>query len=161
MAAINTYQVRKIYAIAGALGMKNRDGDDALHDLVVGMTGKQHVTDLTSAEAYDVIADLEKKQGSNPTPRRRGRPQRSAAPGHASEGQMRKAWALMYQLESASPSKTPLGERLCGIIKKETGMDAWPKDPFAWLDYKTCSRLLEALKGYVKTAQKKAGAAGG
>ena len=118
MAAINTYQVRKIYAIAGALGMKNRDGDDALHDLVVGMTGKQHVTDLTSAEAYDVIAELEKKQGSNPTPRRRGRPQRPAAPGHASEGQMRKVWALMYQLEAASPSKTPLGERLCGIIKK-------------------------------------------
>ena len=40
-------------------------------------------------------------------------------------------------------------------------MDAWPKDPFAWLDYKTCSRLLEALKGYVKTARKKVGAAGG
>lgn len=71
MAAINTYQVRKIYAIAGALGMKSRDGDDALHDLVFGMTGKQHISGLTSAEAYDVIAELEKKQGSNPTPRRR------------------------------------------------------------------------------------------
>mgnify|MGYP000677082911 FL=1 len=50
MAAINTYQVRKIYAIAGALGMKSRDGDDALHDLVFGMTGKQHISGLTSAE---------------------------------------------------------------------------------------------------------------
>lgn len=157
MAAINTYQIRKIYAIAGALGMTSRDGDDVLHDLVSGMTGKQHITELTAAEGYDVIAELEKKQGAAPMPRRRGRPRRPAAPGHASEGQMRKAWALMYQLEAASPSKTPLGERLCGIIKKETGVDAWVKDPFAWLDYKTCSCLLEALKGYVKTAQKKAG----
>lgn len=62
MAAINTYQVRKIYAIAGALGMKSRDGDDALHDLVFGMTGKQHISGLTSAEAYDVIAELERSR---------------------------------------------------------------------------------------------------
>ena len=68
----------KIYAIAGALGMKSRDGDDALHDLVFGMTGKQHISGLTSAEAYDVIAELEKKQGFPiPTPRWPG-PARSA-----------------------------------------------------------------------------------
>ena len=47
MAAINTYQVRKIYAIAGALGMKSRDGDDALHDLVFGMPGQQHTRGLS------------------------------------------------------------------------------------------------------------------
>ena len=72
MAAINTYQIRKIYAIAGALGMTSRDGDDVLHDLVSGMTGKQHITELTAAEGYDVIAELEKKQGAAPMPRRRG-----------------------------------------------------------------------------------------
>ena len=51
MAAIYANQRKKIYAIAGALGMKNRDGNDALHDLVFGMTGRQHISELTSAEA--------------------------------------------------------------------------------------------------------------
>lgn len=121
MAAINTYQVRKIYAIAGALGMKSRDGDDALHDLVFGMTGKQHISGLTSAEAYDVIAELEKKQGSNPTPRRRGRPQRPTAPGHASEGQCGKVWHLMYRLNELSPSKARLADRLARHYQKGAG----------------------------------------
>ena len=161
MAAINTYQVRKIYAIAGALGMKSRDGDDALHDLVFGMTGKQHISGLTSAEAYDVIAELEKKQGSNPTPRRRGRPQRPTAPGHASEGQCGKVWHLMYRLNELSPSKSRLADRLRGIIKKELGMDSGFEKPLAWLSYQDCSKLIEILKAYIASAEKKAGGANG
>lgn len=155
---INNYQIRKIYAIGGALGMRGPDRQDALHDLVHSMTGKASVKELTYSEACRVIGELEARQGT-PPPRKKGRPLRKTAAGGASDGQVRKVWALMYQLEAASPSKTPLGDRLCGIIKRELGIDAWPKDPFAWIDYKACSKLLEALKGYVKTAQKKEGAA--
>ena len=38
-----------------------------------------------------------------------------------SEGQQRKVWQLMYQLKSCDikPCEHSLGERLCGIIKKE------------------------------------------
>lgn len=61
----------------------------------------------------------------------------------------------------ASPSKAPLGDRLCAIIKKELGMDAFPKDPFAWISYKDGNKLVEVLKGYVKTAQKSRGDADG
>ena len=78
-----------------------------------------------------------------------------------SEGQRRKVWALMYRLQDASPSKAPLGDRLCAIIKKELGMDAFPKDPFAWISYKDGNKLVEVLKGYVKTAQKSRGDADG
>lgn len=46
-------------------------------------------------------------------------------------------------------------------IKKEAGVDAFADDPFAWLDYKSCNKLIEALKGYVKNAERKAGAADG
>lgn len=40
-------------------------------------------------------------------------------------------------------------------------MDAFPKDPFAWISYKDGNKLVEVLKGYVKTAQKSRGDADG
>lgn len=159
MGACNVYQIRKIYAIAGALGMVSRDEDDALHDLVRDVTGKDSVKKLEYAEAFRIIGELEKKQGVNPTPRTNGhgsRPKSKSKPGGASDGQQRKVWALMYQLEKESPSKAALGDRLCGIIKRELHRDAFAKDPFAWMDYKECNRLVEILKGYVKTATGKA-----
>ena len=144
-------------AIGGALGMvKRNEEDDLLHELVEGMTGKKSIKALTYGEACKVIGELEGRQGT-PPPRKSGKPLRKTAPGHTSEGQRRKVWALMYRLQDASPSKAPLGDRLCAIIKKELGMDAFPKDPFAWISYKDGNKLVEVLKGYVKTAQKSRG----
>lgn len=157
----NAYQIRKIYAIGGALGMvKRNEEDDLLHELVESMTGKKSIKALTYSEACKVIGELEGRQGT-PPPRKSGKPLRKTAPGHTSEGQRRKVWALMYRLQDASPSKAPLGDRLCAIIKKELGMDAFPKDPFAWISYKDSNKLVEVLKGYVKTAQKSRGDADG
>ena len=157
----NTYQIRKIYAIGGALGMvMHGEEDDPLHDLVAGMTGKTSIKALTYGEACKVIGELEGRQGT-PPPRKSGKPLRKSVPGRTSEGQQRKIWVLMYKLQAASPSKTPLGDRLCAIIKKELGIDAFPKDPFAWISYKDGNKLVEVLKGYVKTAQKSRGDADG
>ncbi len=127
----NAYQIRKIYAIGGALGMvKRNEEDDLLHELVEGMTGKKSIKALTYGEACKVIGELEGRQGT-PPPRKSGKPLRKTAPGHTSEGQRRKVWALMYRLQDASPSKAPLGDRLCAIIKKELGISqdnkAWAK----------------------------------
>ena len=49
--ACNAYQIRKIYAIGGALGMVKRgEDDDLLHELVNGMTGKTSIkADYTQA----------------------------------------------------------------------------------------------------------------
>ena len=145
-------------AIAGMV--KRNEEDDLLHELVEGMTGKKSIKALTYGEACKVIGELEGRQGT-PPPRKSGKPLRKTAPGHTSEGQRRKVWALMYRLQDASPSKAPLGDRLCAIIKKELGMDAFPKDPFAWISYKDGNKLVEVLKGYVKTAQKSRGDADG
>lgn len=165
MGACNTYQIRKIYAIAGALGMVSRGEDDTLHDLVRDLTGKTSVKSLEYTEAFRVIGELEKRQGANPPLSRCRRAARTAKkklkPGGASDGQQRKVWAQMYQLQQASPSKAPLGDRLCGIIKREMHRDAFPKDPFAWMDYKEVNHLIEILKGYVETAQGKAGGSDG
>lgn len=159
--ACNAYQIRKIYAIGGALGMVKRgEDDDLLHELVNGMTGKTSIKELTYGEACKVIGELEGRQGT-PPPRKSGRPLHKSVPGRASEGQQRKIWALMYKLQAASPSKAPIGDRLCAIIKKELGIDAVPKNPFAWIDYKGGNKLVEVLKGYVKTAEKARGDADG
>lgn len=67
MGGCSTYQIRKIYAIGQALGIVNRGGEDALHDLVYGVTGKSSVKELSYSEACKVIGELEARQG---TPRR-------------------------------------------------------------------------------------------
>lgn len=153
---INNYQIRKIYAIGGALGMRGTDRQDTLHDLIAGMTGKGSVKDLSYAEACRVIGELEARQGT-PPPRKGGRPLHKTAPGRVSEGQQRKIWALMYQLAEASPSTAQLGDRLCAIIKKSLGVEAFPSASFAWVDYKGANKVIEALKGYVSNAQKRRG----
>ena len=55
MGGCSTYQIRKIYAIGQALGIVNRGGEDALHDLVYGVTGKSSVKELSYSEACKVI----------------------------------------------------------------------------------------------------------
>lgn len=61
---INNYQIRKIYAIGGALGMRGTDRQDTLHDLIAGMTGKGSVKDLSytlipRSSKYRVISPKE------------------------------------------------------------------------------------------------------
>ena len=114
--ACNAYQIRKIYAIGGALGMVKRgEDDDLLHELVNGMTGKTSIKELTYGEACKVIGELEGRQGT-PPPRKSGRPLHKSVPGRTSEGQRRKIWALMYQLQAASPSKAQIGDRLSMLL---------------------------------------------
>lgn len=146
MGGCSTYQIRKIYAIGQALGIVNRGGEDALHDLVYGVTGKSSVKELSYSEACKVIGELEARQGT-PPPRPKKTNHRKRKPGGVSEGQERKVWALMYRLAAASPSTVAVGDRLRAAIKKEAGVDAFADDPFAWLDYKSCNKLIEALKG--------------
>lgn len=159
MAAIATQQIRKIYAIGNALGIVERgNADDSLYDLVFSITGKDSLKALTYAEAQAVIRDLEKRQGDAPPPRHRPKAH-TEHPGGATAGQQRKVWALMYELQKrdTAPSAASLGERLCGIIKKELKVDAGPTQPFAWLDFHACNKLIEVLKKYVANAKKKAG----
>lgn len=96
-------------------------------------------------------------RGTPAAPPKENQPPQAKA-GGVSEGQERKVWALMYRLAAASPSTVAVGDRLRAAIKKEAGVDAFADDPFAWLDYKSCNKLIEALKGYVKNAERKAGA---
>lgn len=156
MKAADTHQIKKIYAIGNALGIVERgNDDDNLHMLVDSLTGKASIKALTYNEAQAVIADLQRRQGAAPSPKHKPKAHTERA-GGATEGQQRKAWALMYELQKRDtvPSAASLGERLCGIIKKELKVDAAPKQPFIWLDYKTCNKLIEVLKKYVANVKK-------
>lgn len=75
-----------------------------------------------------------------------------------SEGQKGKIWYLMYQLIGCDikPVTATEGERLCGIIKKELHIDCIPAEPFAWMSFEDGNRLIEILKKYVKSAERKA-----
>ena len=65
MKTIEQFQIRKIYAIGSALGIKGSGMDeDELHMLVGGITGKASIKSLTYKEACVVIARLEELQGN-------------------------------------------------------------------------------------------------
>lgn len=152
-------QIKTIYAIGSQLGILDRGNkDDELHAFVAAVSGKSSIKELNAAEAEAVIAALQQRQKEKP--RRSGRQkEHPEIPGGITASQQRKIWALMYELRDfdKEPNGKPLGERLCGIIKKELGLEARPQNPFAWVDFKDGTKLLEVLKGYVATAKRRSG----
>ncbi len=158
MAAANAQQIKKIYAIGRALGIaESGNPDDMLHQLVESITGKNSIKALTYAEAGAVISDLQKRQGGEPSKKQQRRKVYKAVPGGATEGQQRKIWALMYDLQKldTTPSSAALGDRLCAIIKKNFKVEATPRSPFAWMDHEKTNKLIEIIKKYIDCEIKK------
>ena len=156
-------QTQKIYAMGARLGLvRSGNKDDLLHELVYGITQKDSVRELTEQEYKKVIKELAERlklQNLEEPPRRPYKAQKydESGRGKMSDGQQRKVWQLMYQLEELDdkPSASKLGDRLCGIIKKELHIDAISKQPFRWLTYQQGITLIEKLKKYVANAQRR------
>lgn len=163
MKPIENWQFKKMYAIAGSLGMVGRGREDDLHVLTAALTGKESLKSLSYSEAATVIAELEVRQGNNPIPRRK----KSAAPsrpGGITPEQQAKVWALIGELEKYDKRPGSRGshkQRVCVVIKKEFGMDASPTSPFQWLTMKHGIQLIDALKRYVGHEHRKAEQKGG
>lgn len=162
MCPIQKEQIKALYALGGSLGIVERGShDDGLHALVGVLTGKETVTALTHKEANLVLAELRNRMKGMPDPPKKKR-QRPTTQGGMTDGQQRQVWRMMYQLADCDPvpSSASLGDRVSGIIRREFGVDATAKEPFRWLTYKQGGQLIEALKGYIKSArarQKKRG----
>ncbi len=161
MKTVQAFQIRKMYAIGNELGItQSGNREDELHAMIAGVTGKDSVKELTYAEAAAVIARLEALQ-EKPAPVRPQRKEKEhkSRPGGVTSGQQKKIWALMYSLKACDEcrNEVQLGERLCGIIKKELHMNATAKEPFAWMTFEQGNNLIEKLKGYVANARKKVG----
>lgn len=143
---IQPWQIKKMWAISKALGMDKED--------LYALAGVESLHELDTRKANDVLARLNEMQGSYTSDKKH-----PEIAGMATEGQQRKAWALMYQLKGLdkTPNTATLGERLCGIIKKEIRTTALPEKPFVWLDFDDANKLIEILKKYVNSAYKKGG----
>ena len=123
--------VKSIYALGAKLGMVERGGGhaDALHALVQGLTGKESITALTPAEAQAVLAELRRRSAPVAAPQKKRPRKYEAMPGGLSEGQQKKVWYLMYQLEKYDPAP-----------------EGVPTQPFRFLTFSQGNALIEGLK---------------
>lgn len=155
---LNSTQIQRVYKLAAILNMVGDDGNDELHMLVYNLTGCTHVSEMDIGQYNKVMADLSTKSRLLPPGKSKKKNTRhKKSPKGMSEGQQRKVWQLMYQLQGCDtePNKSTLGERLCGIIKKELKVDATPKKPFEWVSYDDGMKLIETIKRYCRSAERK------
>lgn len=143
---IQGWQTKKIYAIANALGFVDRTDkeNDILHMIIHSQTGKTSTKDLTYREANAIIAYLEKQQNQT-------------IQEVMSQGQKKKCWQLMYELQSLDkePNTIPVGERLAGIIERQFKVKSTPQRIFNHLSKDEGNQLIEILKNYIKTAERR------
>lgn len=152
-------RTQRIYALGSRLGLlENGNKDDLLHNLVFRLTGKERIRDLNESEAKAVINDMIAQLKIDnldepPHPRHKY----ESVPGMISVGQQKMVWKLMYQLRDLDIEKSSatLGSRLCSIIKKELNTDSTPKKPFKWINHGQGCKLIEVLKKYVRSAQRR------
>ena len=145
---IAQWQMRGIYGAAKVNGLDN----DSLHDFVLTQTGRQHISDLTYKQAGDVIERL--NQNASPqkpkqeTKKRKGS-EFGARDGMASDGQIKKMYALMYGLSEfeSKYAKADIGSRLMGIVKKHSNVDA-----LQFLTYEDGNKIIEIMKKMIDTA---------
>lgn len=137
--------------------------EDAFHQLVFGLTGKEHVSELTVSEANTVQRELQErmKLRNRIIPLKKKGNIKKNVPGMMTISQQKKAWSLVYRLDELEPKGIPVVERLLGAIQKILGITASKSDPFRWINFDDGTRLIEQLKRYVRSAERKAVKRGG
>lgn len=152
-------RTQRIYALGSRLGLlENGNKDDLLHNLVFRLTGQKHISSLSESEYKTVINDMYTQLKIDnyeepPHPKQKY----ESVPGMMSVGQQKMVWKLMYDLKKFDNGyqSASLGDRLCGIIKKELHTDAAAKQPFQWLSYTQGTKLIEILKKYITSAKRR------
>lgn len=156
---IKKEQIKRIYSLGSGLNLidnKNK-GNDLLHELVYGITGKEHISKLNDKEFKEVEKELLNRMRMSNQELKPKRKPKETVPNMMTSGQQNKAWQLMYRLVQLSPSSATVGERMAGALKTILGVTASnnSKDMFRWVSYVQGSRLIETLKKYVESAEKK------
>ena len=150
-------QIRKIYALGGELGIKGKGHDDLLHELIYGITGKESVRELNDSEVRAVLSEMYKFKPA--AAKRKKSDKEPGDNGMATKEQQALCWRYCYRLKELDPNpeSADVFERLAGAIRKVCGTNMVPKtDPFRWVDQDNCSKLIEQLKRYVNTAERRA-----
>lgn len=158
---IEKWQLKAIYALGGSLRIaRHGSRDDELHEMVRGLTGKESVKSLSYQEASYVIGELQTRMkgflDAPSAPKKRKKTYQDT-PGGMTGGQQAKVWYLMTQLAGCDREKgsATLGERLAGIIRKEFKFEVDKHEPLQWFTAGQGWQLIEILKKYVASAEKK------
>ena len=150
---------KRLYALASGLGLVERkSNDDPFHQLVYGITGKEHVSELTAAEAGAVQAELQERMRlkNHSEPLKKKKAVKEAVPGMMTAAQQGLAWRLVYRLDELELTDASVSERLIGAIEKILGITAARAEPFRWVNFENGSKLIEQLKRYVRSAERRA-----
>lgn len=148
--------IKRLYALAAVLGLvESNNKDDAFHQLVVGITGKEHVSDLTEDEKRTVERELKLRSGNVPQKKKPSK-KKTAVPGMMTAQQQNLAWRLVYRLDELEPTSASVPERLIGAIERILGITASRKEPFRWINFDDGIKLIEYLKRYVRSAERRA-----
>ena len=157
-------RTQRIYALGSRLGiLENGNKHDLLHNLVFRISGKERIRDLSENEykavVNELITQLKLDNLEEPNHAHYSRKKYESFPGMISVGQQKMVWKLMYELKSfdldTDNREASLGFRLCSIIKKELHIDATPEQPFRWISHGQGCKLIEILKKYIHSAQRR------
>lgn len=152
---MTTAQRKTIFGMCKSLGMS----DDDRRALIYGLTGKESTKELTDKETEAVIGELRKRCGGNGSSRNQNpKAYRPEVPGMITTRQKKRAFALLYELKKydEKPSEVSDGARMAGIIRKELKITAFEGDYlWEWVNFEAARKLIEALKGYVRSAEAK------
>lgn len=149
---------KRLYTLASGLGLvEHSNKDDPFHQLVYGITGKEHVSELTAAEARAVQAELQERMRlkNHSEPLKKKKTVKEAVPGMMTAAQQGLAWRLVYRLDELEPTDASVSERLIGAIEKILGITAARAEPFRWVSFENGSKLIEQLKRYVRSAERR------
>lgn len=156
-------QIRAIYAMGSSLGINSSNRDDELHQLVYGITGKESIKELTDSEARAVQHELMNRMKGSENIKKKRKPAIDVPPGKMTEAQQKKAWSLIYRLQELEPSSASASERMRGAVRKILGMEINTnnKVPFRMVSVEEGRKLIDTLKKYVASAEKRVGEANG
>ena len=147
---------RNLYAIATKNGLvEHGNKEDPFHLIIYGVTGKTSVKDLTSREMRLVESEIFRRTNNNISGDKVKN--QEAVSGMMPPAQQSLAWRLMYQIRQydVKISNQTVGARLAGVVRKTLKITASDTEPLKWVNAENGNILIETLKRYVKSAEKK------
>lgn len=150
MTTITKKQIQRIYALGSVAGLvESGNKQDNLHAFIYQLTGKVSVSKIEASQ-FDRVekALIANVKAVNP---------REEPKSWISKEQISLCFRLMYRMQELSPSKATVKERLVGAIKKALDIDVdIERDIFWGISEEQGSKLIEMLKRYVRSAERKA-----
>lgn len=144
-----------LYAIASNAGLvEHGNKEDPFHQIVYSITQKTSVKDLTNREMKLVENEIRNRCENISSDKIKNQ---ESIKGMMSPAQQSLAWRLMYQIQSydVKTSSQTIGARLAGVVRKTLNITASETDPLRWVNAENGNKLIETLKRYEKSAEKK------